>query len=96
MAADTVFAQSLRTGWRIALLHAIGFVGVTAILFDYLQYLFGARSVEEALKDPESKYNELSCAYKARILFFNLKQWTVGIGAVLLIAVIFVAALSRP
>ena len=95
MSGDSAFAVSLRAGLSKYLLHAMGFAGAAAILFDYLQYLFGARSVEEALADPGSEYNPRSCAYKAREMFFTLKQWAVGVGAILLIVLVFSAAVGR-
>lgn len=63
---------------------AVGLSGFAIILFDYLQYFFGSLAVEAAIK-ADNKYDKDSLAYKARVLFFNLKQYAVFVGVGLLI-----------
>lgn len=98
MSGDNSFATNLQSGaltyWA---LQGIGIAGAVAILFDYLQYFFGSRAVEEALASETHQYNEDSCAYRARRLFYNLKQCSVGAGAVLLLfVVVFATAATKP
>jgi hypothetical protein len=59
----------------------------TAVIFDYLQYVFGSMSVNEALKRPSLNYDETSVAYRWRAIMFRLKQWAALIGAACLASI---------
>ena len=63
---------------------AVGIAGFAILVFDYLQYFFGSMAVEAAMK-AKNKYDEDSIAYKARKLFFYLKQYAVFVGVGLLV-----------
>ena len=80
------FAAGLKEHWVLLLI--MGLCASMAILCDYLQYFFGLRSVEEALKRDTVDYDDASFAYKARKATFYIKQWLVIAGAVVLVLMV--------
>lgn len=81
------FATSITTNYRTWLmLSAIG--GILTILFDYLQFLAGYLSVNEALNRTDNTYDDKSLAYKSRKVLFWLKQVTAIACIVILIVVV--------
>ncbi|MEM7670291.1 MAG: hypothetical protein AAF317_14320 [Pseudomonadota bacterium] len=65
---------------------SIGIFGVATIVFDYLQYLAGYFSVNDALKREadEFAYDVTTSAYRLRTRFFWAKQVSAGLGALAL------------
>jgi len=90
--AGTSFGASLRLEHPYAV-QLIGMSGVLTILFDYLQFLFASRSVDQALKRSDNSYNSKSLAYKARSSFYYAKQWSTFIGAATLVYIVGATAL---
>lgn len=85
-AAGEGFAAQLKQQWFLLL--AMGLSAALAILCDYLQYVFGLMSVEQALKRETLDYDNESCAYRARKFMFDAKQWLVVVGAALLVIMV--------
>ena len=73
--------------WFVVLVGALGFF---VILFDYLQFFFAEKSVKAALNSQDFLYNPESCSYKARNMFFQLKQYTVMAGVAALALLFFI------
>ncbi len=63
-----------------------GVAGLLTILFDYLQYIFGYRSVGIAMDNRSNNYQfeEGSAAYVLQKLTWAAKQWTAGAGAIII------------
>ena len=78
--ADSSYAHGLAETYPW-LLRLIGVSGLAAIILDYLQYVFGSRSVNEGLNRPSLDYDETSVWYRGRAITFVLKQWAALIGA---------------
>lgn len=97
MSGENKFALGLRdtvhTYW---MLQAIGTAGALAILFDYLQYYCGSRSVEEALQREDHKYDDTSWAYMARGWFYKFKQFAVFAGSLILVILVLVGTVGKP
>lgn len=68
--------------------------GAVAIVFDYMQFVFGYWSVRQALRASDSKYNEEYFAYKLRARLFWLKQGFAFAGA-LLFTVVLISSVFR-
>lgn len=81
---DSAFEERLRLD-HSPLIYLVGACGVFSIAFDYLQYFFAARSVDEAYRRPTADFDPHSVAYKARQVFFYLKQIVAVLGASLLV-----------
>jgi hypothetical protein len=62
--------------------------GILTIFFDYLQFLAGYFSVNEALGRADNTYNEASASYKCRVFFFWAKQVSAVVGIMLLIGLV--------
>ncbi len=91
--SDSVFSRVLVTNFKVEILLA-SILGCAAIVFDYLQYLFGymnAKIADKNLKPMEHSsaaevsafkiYNSKSLLYRARFWCFCLKHASVAIGA---------------
>jgi hypothetical protein len=74
-------------------LYIIGLTGGLTIVFDYFQYVFGASAVQTALSRNDYMYDDHSIAYRGRRACFVLKQWSAGIGSLVLALAIGVRAL---
>jgi hypothetical protein len=83
------FPAHLNTGYPSAL-RVMALCGVVAVLFDYLQYLFGRRAVQRALdrKDKPFTYNRAWPSYRARQACFWIKQGGALLGAVIFLSVL--------
>jgi len=78
--ADSAYAHGLAEA-HPCLLRLMGVSGLGAIILDYLQYVLGSKSVNEALNRPSLDYDETSVWYRGRAITFVLKQWAALIGA---------------
>jgi hypothetical protein len=69
------------------LLNLAGLLGCLSIISDYLQYLCGYISVNDALlrEDDSYRYDQSKLAYKGRHLFFWTKQFFAFVGAAVVI-----------
>ena len=85
-AAAEGFAGQLKQQWFLLLI--MGLSAALAILCDYLQYVFGLRSVEQALKRVTLDYDDESFSYRARKFMFDAKQWLVIAGAGILVIMV--------
>lgn len=70
------------------LLLIMGLSAALAVLCDYLQYFFGLKSVENALRRETLDYDDASFSYRARKFMFSAKQWFVIAGAVILVLMV--------
>ena len=93
MSSEHGFGLEIRTLHSLVI-QGIGVAGALAVVFDYLQYVFGYFSVNQALAREDNNYNANSCAYKARAFLFYAKQIAAGFGALLVVWVIATAALK--
>lgn len=68
--------------------------GFIAIVFDYLQYLFGYISVNKALKESDHQYDDQWFSYRLIKIFFVGKQLFVLIGVFLVCVAMFKSAIA--
>ncbi|TGT46865.1 hypothetical protein EN812_05880 [Mesorhizobium sp. M4B.F.Ca.ET.169.01.1.1] len=83
---DGAFSQALQS--QALAVYLIGILASCSILFDYMQYYFGVKLVENALSNPKYEYDDRSIWYRGRQSFFEAKQYLVLFSAALLIFVI--------
>ncbi|MEQ8295224.1 MAG: hypothetical protein RIB55_01935 [Nitratireductor sp.] len=74
----------------------MGLLSALAILLDYLQYVFGFVSVEDALKSESQEYDSTHIAYKARDYAFKWKQYCVIGGASILVFLVAYPTFCAP
>jgi len=83
------YPRALATAYPLAL-QTMALAGMLAVVFDYLQYLFGRVAVQNALKrtDNPYAYNKKWFSWRAREVCFWAKQAMALLGSALLIGVI--------
>lgn len=93
LTSDSEIVIQLYEHYTTALLTAAAF-GVLTVILDYLQFLGGYLSVEQALQNEEGsfRYDNKSFWYKLRVTAFWMKQATAFFGALLFAGVITISA----
>lgn len=84
------FAVGLKDNYPCVVL-AVGIFGGGAILFDYIQYWAGSRSVERALNTEDFQFDPKHWSYITRGFAFAAKQALVFLGVIALIGLVFAA-----
>lgn len=89
LSSNDPFPAHLKADHSLAL-RLMALCGVVAVLFDYLQYVFGRRAVQNALdrKDKPFTYNRTWPSYRARQGCFWVKQAAALVGSFILLIVL--------
>lgn len=82
------FSVSLASEFQMELTISAIF-GILTVAFDYLQFLCGYFSVNDALKSKDNDYDSSSLPYKFRSHFFWAKQFTAASAILILLYVVF-------
>jgi hypothetical protein len=84
---ESKFSASLLYDHRETIF-SVGLFGALTIFFDYLQYVCGYFSADDALKRTPAQYNDNSIWYHGRHVSFYAKQLAALLGAGLLVFMI--------
>ena len=82
------FSISVASGFHMELTVSALF-GILTVAFDYLQFLCGYFSVNDALKAENNNYDSSSLSYRFRSHFFWAKQVTAAGAILILLYVVF-------
>jgi len=88
--SENAFAKALLEK-NSSLLYIMAVSGTAAIVFDYLQYLFGNLAAEQALRETGANqylYNKKWISYRGRNFCFVLKQITALVGSAVLLWIV--------
>jgi len=85
--SSAAFSVSVASNHRTALIGSAIF-GILTVAFDYLQFLCGYFSINEALKSSTNEYDSSSASYRFRSHFFWAKQVTAALAMLFLLYVV--------
>lgn len=83
--SDSAYAQNL-IALELLPLFGAGILGLITVSFDYLQFVFAYKNVQQALKNETGGYEyPLTCSHCLRSFFFLAKQYSAVVGVALLL-----------